>query len=276
MTFHGVRGSTPCHGPDTHRYGGNTSCVSLRVGDESPLILDLGTGVRYLGHQLRAEGKSFVGAALLTHLHWDHVQGLPFFPPVLDAGTHMDIYAPTQDDGRPARVALFDMIKPPMFPVDVSKLPCTLDVHTIGDGEFSVGQFLVTSRFIPHIGPTLGYRIEHGGRSVAYLPDHQQPVDGTFDIADSVVDLVEGVDLLIHDAQYTVEEFPQRSDWGHCTGDYALHIARTLDVGTLVMFHHDPSRTDDALDSNLSTWTAGDDHPQVVLAREGMTITVTR
>lgn len=276
MTFHGVRGSTPCHGPDTHRYGGNTSCVSLRVGDDTPLILDLGTGVRYLGHQLRREGRPFVGAALLTHLHWDHVQGLPFFPPVLDPDTRLDIYAPTQEDGRAAGTALFEMIKPPMFPIDISALPSTLAVHTVGDEDFSIGRFAVTSRFIPHIGPTLGYRIEHAGHSVAYLPDHQQPADGTLDIADAVAELVEGVDVLIHDSQYTTDEFRHRATWGHCTGDYALHIARTFDVGTLVMFHHDPSRTDDDLESNLSCWAGDDCGPKVVLAREGMTLTPSR
>jgi len=276
VTFHGVRGSTPCHGPDTHRYGGNTSCVSLRVGDDTPLILDLGTGVRYLGHQLRREGRPFVGAALLTHLHWDHVQGLPFFPPVLDPDTRLDIYAPTQEDGRAAGTALFEMIKPPMFPIDISALPSTLAVHTVGDEDFSIGRFAVTSRFIPHIGPTLGYRIEHAGHSVAYLPDHQQPADGTLDIADAVAELVEGVDVLIHDSQYTTDEFRHRATWGHCTGDYALHIARTFDVGTLVMFHHDPSRTDDDLESNLSCWAGDDCGPKVVLAREGMTLTPSR
>jgi len=276
VTFHGVRGSTPCHGPDTHRYGGNTSCVSLRVGDDAPLILDLGTGVRYLGHQLRSEGRPFVGAALLTHLHWDHVQGLPFFPPVLDPDTRLDIYAPAQEDGRAAGTALFEMIKPPMFPIDISSLPSTLAVHTVGDDEFNIGRFEVTSRFIPHIGPTLGYRIEHAGHSVAYLPDHQQPVDGTLDIADAVAELVEGVDVLIHDSQYTTDEFRHRSTWGHCTGEYALHIARTFDVGTLVMFHHDPSRTDDDLESNLSCWAGEDDRPRVVLAREGMTLSPSR
>jgi phosphoribosyl 1,2-cyclic phosphodiesterase len=248
--------------------------VSLRAGDDAPLILDLGTGVRYLGHQLRAEGKPFVGAALLTHLHWDHVQGLPFFPPVLDPDTRLDIYAPTQEDGRTAGTALFEMIKPPMFPVDISGLPCTLAVHTVGDEEFNVGAFAVTARFIPHIGPTLGYRIEYAGHSVAYLPDHQQPVDGGFDINDAVAELVEGVDVLIHDSQYTTDEFRHRSTWGHCTGEYALHIARTFGVGTLVMFHHDPSRTDDDLESNLPLWAGVEGAPQVVLAREGSTLTL--
>ncbi len=250
--------------------------MSLRVGDDAPLILDLGTGVRYLGHQLRGEGRPFVGAALLTHLHWDHVQGLPFFPPVLDPDTRLDIYAPTQEDGRSAGAALFEMIKPPMFPVDISGLPCTLAVHTVGDEQFNVGHFAVTARFIPHIGPTLGYRIDYGGHSVAYLPDHQQPVDGTFDIADAVAELVEGVDVLIHDSQYTTEEFRHRATWGHCTGEYALHIARTFDVGTLVMFHHDPSRTDDDLESNLSCWSDEDGRPRVVLAREGSTLALGR
>ncbi|MEY4164912.1 MAG: hypothetical protein RLZ84_171 [Actinomycetota bacterium] len=250
--------------------------MSLRVGDDAPLILDLGTGVRYLGHQLRGEGRPFVGTALLTHLHWDHVQGLPFFPPVLDPDTRLDIYAPTQEDGRTAGTALFEMIKPPMFPVDISGLPCSLTVHTVGDEEFTVGRFAVTARFIPHIGPTLGYRIEYAGHSVAYLPDHQQPVDGGFDIADAVAELVDGADVLIHDSQYTTDEFRHRATWGHCTGEYALHIARTCDVGTLVMFHHDPSRTDDDLESNLTCWNGEDGRVQVVLAREGSTLTLGR
>lgn len=273
VTFHGVRGSTPCHGDDTRRYGGNTSCVSLRAPGEQPLLFDLGTGLRYFGACQPHDG-TFRGTCLLTHLHWDHAQGLPFFTPLLKAGSELDIHAPAQSDGTSAADAFCRMIRPPAFPVSLDVLPGTIRIHDTADAEFAVGGYSVMSRLIPHIGPTLGYRVEWNGRSVAYLSDHQQPRDGSFALSDGARELVEGVDLLIHDSQFTPAEFAQKSDWGHCTIEYALWVAEECGVGTLALFHHDPGRTDTHLDGvvDLARSQVGPTGPTVIAAAEGQVV----
>ena len=247
VTFFGVRGSTPCHGDEIAKYGGNTSCVAVRAPGEEPLFFDLGTGARYFGAELARHG-TFHGTCLLSHLHWDHTQGLPFFSPLLREGSTLDVYAPVQDDGRSVEEVMATVIRPPVFPVTIDQLPGAVRFHDTADSEFQIGGIKVIARTVPHVGPTLGYRVEWGGRSVAYLSDHQQPHDGSFAVSDSARELVDGVDLLIHDAQYTPSEFAIKSTWGHCTIDYALWLAQHCGVGKLALYHHDPTRTDDALD----------------------------
>ncbi|MBI4884892.1 MAG: MBL fold metallo-hydrolase [Actinobacteria bacterium] len=275
VTFFGVRGSTPCHGDDTARYGGNTSCVALRAPGENPLFFDLGTGARYLGAALASDG-AFRGTCLLSHLHWDHTQGLPFFSPLLCEGSELDVYAPTQDDGRTVQQVMAAVIRPPLFPVTVDELPGSVRFHDTGDCEFSVGGLRIIARLVPHIGPTLGYRVEWGGRSVAYLSDHQQPYDGSFSVSDGARELVEGVDLLIHDSQYTAGEFAAKSTWGHCTIDYAMWLAHKCGVGRLALFHHDPARTDVALDEVARCAIAAGEVRgfDVFAAHEGLTVAV--
>lgn len=269
VTFYGVRGSTPCHGDDTRRYGGNTSCVALSAPGNDPLFFDIGTGARYLGAAQPAD-RPFRGTCLLSHLHWDHAQGLPFFSPLLREGSHLDLFAPKQEDGRSLAATFDEMIRPPMFPVRLQQFPGCVRFHELEDAEFTIGEFSVVSRLVPHIGPTLGYRVEWGGRSVAYLSDHQQPHDGSFSVTDGARELVQGVDLLIHDAQYTAAEFGGRCHWGHSTIDYALWLAQECSVATLALFHHDPTRNDDALDAIAAS--SADVGPRVVVASEGLTI----
>jgi len=148
--------------------------------------------------------------------------------------------------------------------------------HDTADREFDVGGIRVISRLVPHVGPTLGYRIEWKGRSVAYLSDHQQPYDGSFSMSDGARELAEGADLLIHDSQYTSHEFVQKSTWGHCTIDYAIWLAQHCNVGRLALFHHDPSRTDAALDdvSRCAIAAGGKVGLEVFAASEGLTIEV--
>ncbi len=273
VTFFGVRGSTPCHGDDISRYGGNTSCVSVRVPGEGPLFFDLGTGARYFGATQPHDG-TFRGTCLLSHLHWDHTQGLPFFTPLLRPGGELDVYAPVQDDGRSVAQVFDDTICPPMFPVTVHDFPGTVRFHDIGDADFMLGAVAVRSRLVPHLGPTLGYRVEWNGRSVAYLSDHQQPHDGSFAVSDGARELVEGVDLLIHDSQYTAHEFAMKSNWGHCTVDYAIWLAKHCGVRSLALFHHDPTRTDDALDElhRCAVAFGGQHSLEIVAAHEGLTL----
>ena len=245
IRFHGVRGSTPCHGDDIARYGGNTSCVSVAAPGESPLLFDLGTGVRYYGLAC-ANGEPFRGSCLLSHLHWDHVQGLPFFSPLLDEDAELVVYAPGQNGGKAAADVLAETICPPLFPIGLEGFPGRLDIRDAVP-EFQLGGFEVASVPVPHVGETCGYRVDHGERSVAYVSDHQQPAGGAY-IDDGVQRLCENVDLLIHDAQYTPAEFARKRDWGHCTIEYAVWLAAEVGARRLALFHHDPTHDDEMID----------------------------
>jgi phosphoribosyl 1,2-cyclic phosphodiesterase len=272
VSFHGVRGSTPCHGDDTVHFGGNTSCVSLRAPGEVPVIFDLGTGLRYFGRQCNGT-PSFRAVCLLTHLHYDHTLGLPFFEPLLRADTVLEIYAPKQPDGRTIREIFRENIQPPMFPVPLEQFAARIVFHEIGDDDFMIGGLAVRSRFVPHIGPTLGFCVSHDGASVTYLSDHQQPPGDAYTMSDGVRELCDGVDLLIHDAQYTDDEFDAKRTWGHSTFDYARWVAETCEVKRLALFHHDPSRTDSDL-ANITDRIARGASTAVFAAREGETVDV--
>jgi phosphoribosyl 1,2-cyclic phosphodiesterase len=275
VTFHGVRGSTPCHGEEITRYGGNTSCVSLDVPGHDPILFDLGTGLRYFGLTHTGD-EPFNGTVLLSHLHWDHIQGLPFFKPLLREGAAVAVYAPSQPDGLTVEQVFADTIKPPLFPIHFAMLPGMVEIHEVGDDEFWIGDAHVTSRLIPHVGHTVGYRVEWGGRSVAYLSDHQMPSDGSFAATEAAFDLCRGVDLLIHDSQYTPSEFTQKRDWGHCTPEYAVWLAAKAGVRRLALFHHDPAHDDDMLDqmSDAAIECGARSGLEVFAARERSTVSV--
>lgn len=249
ITFYGVRGSTPCSGDSVRATGGNTSCVVVRTGDHAPIILDLGTGLRPLGLDLLKElgDQPFVGTALVTHLHWDHVQGLPFFAPLLTEGAQLTVVGPTQA-GVTMAEAVRAFVAPPLFPVDIDMLPGAIDFVSLAgtgpSGSMTVDSATVTATVVQHCGPTNGYRIETADGSIAYLSDHQAPMDGSLGVPASVVELCAGVDVLIHDAQYDTEEFERKAEWGHSTIEYAVAVARAADVGRLVLFHHDPCHDD--------------------------------
>jgi phosphoribosyl 1,2-cyclic phosphodiesterase len=273
VTFFGVRGSTPCNGSEIARYGGNTSSVVVDIDGEPPLLLDLGTGLRYYGRTCSLDG-SFRGSALVSHLHWDHTQGLPFFAPLLCSGAELDVYAPAPDDGRTLAEVFDSTICPPLFPLKLGGFPGTIRFHDTLDSTFEIGGLTITAREIPHVGRTLGYRIEHGGRSIAYLSDHQQPADGHFAATEGALELVRDVDLLIHDSQYTVAEFAKKATWGHCTPEYALWLAGCGGAKRLALFHHDPNRTDEALDEHRRCLSAMSRRLrcEVLVAAEGLTV----
>ena len=280
VTFHGVRGSTACHDSHTHRYGGNTSCVSVKSPNDAPIIFDLGTGLRYMNisqteTEIGLQPRPFVGTCLLTHLHWDHIQGLPFFDSMLCEETVLDIYAPKQEDGRSLREILLKKICPPIFPISLNEFKATINFHELGDDDFMIGETAVMSRFVPHTGPTLGFRITAGDSTVTYLPDHQQPVTG-FAITNGARQLCQKTDLLIHDSQYTPAEFELKSDWGHSTLEFAMWVAETTSSKRLALFHHDPSRTDDALDviAQRLVAVAKNRGFEVFAAAEGMSVEV--
>ena len=271
IMFHGVRGSTPCHGPQTVKYGGNTACVSVHADGQRPLLLDLGTGLRYFGQQYSQSTSAPIDAvALVTHMHWDHIQGLPFFSPIIRDGARLEIYGPRQDNGSSFMNAVSNAIRQPTFPVELHDLRGKFEFSDVESSHFMVDDFVVTSRPVPHNGPTVGYRIEFGGKSIAYISDHQQPLDGSFAVADGVRELAENVDLLIHDSQFTPQEFELKSNWGHCTTDFAIHVATACRARQLALFHHDPDRTDGELDDLARCLSNAGTH--VFIAKEGATV----
>ena len=272
VSFHGVRGSTPCHCPTQRRYGGNTSCVTIEATGQDPIILDLGTGLRMFA--AGAEG-AMTAHALLTHLHWDHVQGLPFFTPLHRSQTEMTVYGPGEGDESLAQ-CMARFMAPPFFPVTADELPGRIDFVDVLDGDFTIGDTRVSARPVPHTGPTAGYRVTRNGVSVAYLPDHQEPLDGSGDVSPGVLELCRDVDLLIHDAQYTSDEFAVKGTWGHSTPEYAVEVARRAGAAVLVLFHHDPGHDDDTIDAicDRTRRLAADDPFTVLAASEGLKLTL--
>jgi phosphoribosyl 1,2-cyclic phosphodiesterase len=268
-----VRGSCPSPYESNRRYGGNTACVVLEEPDDDPILFDLGTGLRPYGASCPLDG-TFSGTALVTHLHWDHVQGLPFFAPVHVAGAKLDIYGPTQETGSLGEV-FGRFMCPPYFPVQYTELGGDVRFHDVTDDVIAVGSRKITVRPVPHNGPTVGYRVDGRGGSVTYISDHQAPM-GLDTVSDTVLELAAGVDVLIHDAQYTPEEFTRKADWGHCTLSYALLVAQKARAKQLVLFHHDPWHSDDDLDQ-LSAETkkaAEGTGVEVVAAYEGLVIDI--
>jgi phosphoribosyl 1,2-cyclic phosphodiesterase len=275
VSFYGVRGSTPCPCDENRRYGGNTSCVVLDKPGHEPIVLDLGTGLRYWGLTLPRDG-SFRGSALVTHLHWDHVQGLPFFAPILASGAQLEIYGPGQDLCSLGQ-AFHQFVCPPYFPVTIEELNQQIRFYDASDEDLELDGAKVRVRPVPHCGPTNGYRIEMGGVSVAYLSDHQMPMDGSHAVSDPVLELCDGADLVIHDAQFTEAEFAEKRHWGHCTVEYAVHVAEAAGAKRLVLFHHDPAHTDQEMDEILLAAQAAAETTglqEVIAAYEGLTVSL--
>ncbi len=253
----GVRGSRPAPGAEFVRFGGNTSCVALsRDGGRPSLILDAGTGISQFGS--KHGGAAFEGSILLSHLHWDHVYGLPFF----SAGDHPDsrvrLYMPAQGE---AEDVLSQVMSPPHFPIRPSGLRGNWSFHGLDEGWTEIEGFGVLALEIPHKGGrTFGYRITSGLSTMAYLPDHG-PVewgegpDGHGAVHEAALALVTNADLVLHDAQYTAAEFPAVRHFGHSTIDYPIALARGAGVRRLALFHHDPARTDEQLDDVQRTVT---------------------
>lgn len=253
VTPYGTRGSLATPGPGTARYGGNTACVRVDGRQGTVLVLDAGTGIRTLGRDLPADLRRV--DVLLTHLHLDHILGLGFFKPLYDPGMQVHLWGPasaTQSLG--ARISRY--LSPPLFPVALVDLPCKVELHHVPCGRIQIGEFSVESAFVCHPGPTVGYRIEADGVSLAYLPDHE-PALGVSHFPQAAewtsgFSLAEGADLLLHDAQYTREEYERHVGWGHSSLHDALTFARLAGVRRLSAFHHDPGRDDHALESTLT------------------------
>jgi phosphoribosyl 1,2-cyclic phosphodiesterase len=261
-----VRGSIPAPGSATRRYGGNTPCLEVRAGARR-IILDAGSGLRPLGERLRNGGGPVEADILLSHYHYDHLQGLPFFGPLAEPQNRFVFHGPRRE-GRSVQDVLEGQMVPPYFPVTLDELArATLEFRSIEPGEpFAIGAVHVASTDLDHPGGSLGYRLEFGGRTLVYATD----VEHSERPSEALVDLARGADVLVHDAMYSANEYEQRRGWGHSTWTGALATAEAARVKTLVLFHHDPDRDDRAVDALLKR--AQKRFRRTVAAREGLTL----
>ena len=273
----GCRGSLPTPGASTVRYGGNTSCVEVSLDDGSLLVLDAGTGVRCLGDEIAARGVTEI-QLLLTHLHLDHLEGLRFFAPLWNPGVSIDIWGPASPTSS-LRDRVARAFSPPLFPLDLKDVPAQVAFHDVPREPWTLGAFTVTAEFVVHPGPTVGYRIEGGGASFAYLPDHEPALAGG---SDKPREWISGAgvsadaDLLLHDAQYFEDEYADRIGWGHSSVADAVAYAEAVDARRLLLFHHEPLHPDASLDrlEDRARELAGRNGGGPTLAREGMVVTL--
>ena len=271
ITIWGSRGSLASAGPETIRYGGNTACVQIDCSDGSVVVLDAGTGMRRAGLNLAGDGRAI--HVLLTHLHMDHIQGLGFFRPLFEPDREIHIWGPpstTQD----LRARLTKYLSPPLFPVRIRDLASQLELHDVLVEPWAVGGFTITCAGIVHPGPTVGYRIEADGARVAYMPDHEPVLAGplTDPVWLSGQVLARGVDVLLHDGQYTDEEYPKRIGWGHSAISHAVQLADLVEARDLLLIHHDPDHSDDQIDELVANAALARRMGTVRGASEGMVL----
>ena len=244
ITLWGVRGSIPTTSPDTKEYGGNTSCIEVDA-DGWLIILDAGSGIQNINYSENLNNKRV--DILLTHLHIDHIQGLGFFKALFNPSTEVHIWGPASNT-QSLRARLGRYFSPPLFPVYFRNLTCKLFLHEIEDGSFTIGPFNILSHYVTHPGPTVGFRIQERNMVFAYIPDHEPALGRSGLLKDvkwlSGSDLAFGADLLLHDAQYTSEEYKDKVGWGHSSMEDVLQFAALNNVKHLVLTHHDPMHSD--------------------------------
>jgi phosphoribosyl 1,2-cyclic phosphodiesterase/DNA-binding response OmpR family regulator len=287
VTFWGTRGSIAKAGPTTLRYGGNTSCVSIRSDAGTQIVVDCGTGAHGLGQSLEAAsgGNPVDGHVLISHTHWDHIQGLPFFAPLFTAGNRWHIYGPSGLGGSLGEI-LAGQMEYRYFPVDIAQLAAQVEHHDLVEGVFAIDDVWVETRYLNHPALTLGYRIAADGAVVVYSSDHEphdQELAAGGDVArnrhdDAHATFVAGADLLIHDAQYRATEYADHIGWGHSTVEYVVDVAHRGGVAQVALYHHDPNRTDDQVDELVQLARARADdigyRGDIFAAAEAMTVTV--
>jgi phosphoribosyl 1,2-cyclic phosphodiesterase len=274
VTFRGVRGSIPSPGPQTARYGGNTSCVELRVGDEI-IILDAGSGLRQLGADLTSEfGTAPISATLIiSHTHWDHIQGLPFFLPAYSTHNRIRLCA-APGWGKTITRALNNQMDPIHFPVPLTQLGGLSAVEEFQSDDIRIGRARIRTTELHHPGGCAGFRIEVANRTIAYLPDHEPFATGENDsLSAGLIEFVRGADLLILDTQYTDAEYCHRRGWGHGSLSESVAIARRAEVKHLALFHHDPAHNDEQIDEMVEAARAVAGGVFVTAARENESVT---
>ena len=285
VRFFGTRGSIATPGPDTLRYGGNTSCIEVQSSAGTLVILDMGTGATVLGRELMARGEPSRGHILISHTHWDHIQGIPFFAPLFVPGFEWDIYGP-RGLHQGLRQTLAGQMQSTYFPVTLEQLGATIRYRELVEGRLRIGDIEVTCRYLNHPALTLGYRLEADGAAFVYACDHEPHshalATGVGDFLGEDrrhAEFLAGADLVAHDAQYRASEYPQKIGWGHSTIEYAYAVARLAKVGQLALTHHDPMRDDteiDALVDSLRPEGFRPAGPHVFAAAEGHEVELSR
>jgi len=249
--FLGTRGSYPTSREENKKYGGSTPCIEV-ICDDKRIVLDAGTGILNLDfNYYKAAPRIDI---LLTHLHMDHIQGLGFFKPLFIPKKEVHIWGP---GGTLASLKsrLNRFLSPPIFPIPLRDIPSNLQIHEIGNKTFNLGPFEISTRYVIHPGPTIGYRIKAKGKVLTYIPDHE-PMIGSYDLYKenkwiSGFELCDGADVLIHDGQYTVEEYEKKVGWGHSSTSHVLEVGKRAKVKKLFFFHHDPEHSDNFLSDLL-------------------------
>ncbi|MEA5597237.1 MBL fold metallo-hydrolase [Rivularia sp. UHCC 0363] len=272
VKFWGVRGSIPCPGPQTVRYGGNTPCVEMQVGDKH-FIFDGGTGIHVLGQSLLSK-MPLEAYLFFTHSHWDHVQGFPFFTPGFVPGNKFHIFGAVAPDGSTVEQRLNDQMLHPNFPVPLQIMQSNLDFYRVNPGKtIHIEDIAIETAPLNHPGESVGYRINWQGGSAAYVTDTEHYADK---LDENVLRLADNADIFIYDSTYTDDEYysakSPRIGWGHSTWQEAVKIAKAANVKTLVIFHHDPAHDDDCLDRIGQQ--AINEFPGAVMAKEGMVLNV--
>ena len=287
VTFWGTRGSIPKPGPTTLRYGGNTSCVAVRSDAGTLVVVDCGTGAHDLGQHLMAEagGSAVDGHILISHTHWDHIQGLPFFAPLFQPGNTWHIFGPRGLESS-IRETLSGQMQYSYFPITPDQMNAAVDYHDLVEGTFEIGDIEVHTHYLNHPALTLGYRLEADGASVVYSSDHEPHDRELADGGDMSVsrtdarhvEFLRDADLVIHDTQYLGAEYASRVGWGHSTVEYVVDAACQAGVRTLAIYHHDPGRTDDDVDAIVELArdraAANGFDVQIIGAAEGLTVDV--
>jgi phosphoribosyl 1,2-cyclic phosphodiesterase len=240
----GARGSVPTPGPSTNRYGGNTSCLEVTLSEGTLLVLDAGSGIRTLGLRLAARARRI--DILLTHLHLDHIQGLMFFAPLFIPDTEIVLWGPPDAETLPERLARY--LSPPLAPLHMRELPARLSFRVCPEGEWEIGPARIQAARVTHPGPTLGYRISEGDTSLCYIPDQELALSAHERQSPFGLGLAHAATLLVHDCQYTDEEYPFHVGWGHSRLSDVLAFAELTEAQQLLLFHHDPLHDDDQLD----------------------------
>jgi phosphoribosyl 1,2-cyclic phosphodiesterase len=286
LRFWGTRGSIPSPGASTARYGGNTPCIELRTGEGRLVILDAGTGIRELGRSLlaRSNGDAVSGDIFLTHAHWDHIQGIPFFAPLFRQGNHFTIWGSSSLQTSIDRVVR-DQMSPVVFPVSFEELKARIDFQELAEERRSGAGYHVTAMGVRHPGGALAYRFTEGDdtrRGLVYVSDNELSPSARYEDPprwrERFVEFARGAAVLVHDSMYTAEEYPSFVGWGHSTYEDAVALAIDAEVERLVLFHHRPERTDDEVDHCVGHCrelvAARGARLEVLAAAEGMTLTV--